>query len=398
MQWNLKKNAFDYCSYLLVLTLPFSTAIPNLILVVVSLLFLKALIVDKSVKINWRPIALLLVLFAYLFAKALIFNTYAADYKIYNGYLLLVWLLLVFQNIKNTQRFKLVIMLMATLTTLCSFVLIINYYRQTHLLPFGNDSETNTLLFLQRPYAGITAVVGFFISISFIKVFEKYKWWFAANAVLMALFIIIVSARLSLLTIFFMGIVFVLFYYNISLYKKIGFIVVLFGFAASLLFFNDNISKRFFVAENFRKSVDDASDLEPRVVIWSCAKDISSQPDYNHFFGLESYTDIASKYRSCYASKIDKPSKREYFLFERFNSHNQFIDFYLIGGLVAVLLFIAFLLNFFYGIKNSYTATALLMSFVFFFILENVFYRQYGCFLFALFATLYCREKMEEAR
>ncbi|NHM07784.1 O-antigen ligase family protein [Flavobacterium sp. CYK-4] len=387
----LKKNVFDYLLYLLLLCLPFFKGVPNIILIPVSLLFLKDVFTQKS-SVRILPLVFLLLLFLYLFVKALFLGTFVADQRIYSGYLLVVWLLLLLQNVKDLNRFKFAVLVTFSLSVYASFIMMAKYYLHSHTLPFGNTAEANMLLVLERPYAGITAVFGFFLSIDFSITLRKYRWWIRTNAGLMLLFIILISARLSLVTVFLMAAVFFVFYYKVGKYNKIGALLLLVFTFGGLLLVNQNISKRFFIEENLEKSIEVAAAYEPRVVIWNCAMNMSQVPEFNNILGWGSYQSIAWNYHQCYSQTIQDSSKRGYFLEENFNSHNQFIDFYLIGGATALLLFTAFILHFFIQVKKDFFATALFVAFVLFFFLENVLYRQFGCYLFSIFTALYMKK------
>ena len=110
-----------------------------------------------------------------------------------------------------------------------------------------------------------------------------------------------------------------------------------------LLYIND--VKRFFIKNNIEESLRVASDYEPRIVIWKCASGMTNQHNFNPLFGFEGYKTIEENFLDCYAETIENQSKKEYFLEEQFNSHNQFIDLFLIGGVIAFGLFCAFFIN-----------------------------------------------------
>jgi O-antigen ligase len=371
-----------------ILILPFSKAIPNIIVALLTVLFFINFQFEKPKKLFLNPIVLLFVFTLYLTIKAIIFQTFIADIKIYQGYLLMIWLLVLLTKINNINHLKMSALISIIFMVLVSAFLIGKYFLQYHELPFTNNEEVNELLVLERPYAGFMAVMGFFLSLQMIKAIPKYKVLFILSGASMIIFILIISARLSILTLFILSIVYLLFFFKTQLVKKIGALLFLFLTFTGIIFFNKNISERFFIKDNFEQSVLVASDYEPRLVIWKCGEAMMHNDTFNYFFGFNSYTEITQNYQECYGKSIDNLSKRDYFITSRFNSHNQFLDFFLIGGLIAIIFLFVFFFKLFQYVKNDFLETALLLSVIFFFIVENILYRQYGCYAFSIFAAM----------
>ncbi len=159
-------------------------------------------------------------------------------------------------------------------------------------------------------------------------------------------------------------------------------LILLFGI---IIFTNKNISERFFIKSNIEESLKVASDYEPRIVIWNCANNMSEKNDFSFITGFKGYEIVTNNFLECYSATIENESKKEYFLSEKFNSHNQFIDFYLCGGLLGLALFTSFFIKLFYEVKSSFFSVAIVISFLLFFFVENIFYRQFGCYLFGIF-------------
>ena len=389
----IKDNLFDYLLCVLVLILPFSKAIPNITLVLLSLLYIKDFSYHSFKAIKLFPNIIIFCFFAYLLLKAVILGTFLDDFKIYKGYLLTLWLLIVLQKIKDLNLLKFFVLISINLMVFVSFGLIGNYYLHHHALPFSNTSEVNTLLVLERPYAGFMAVMGVFLSFEFLETMPKQKIFFIINSIIMIFFVLIISARLSIISIFIVVIIYLLFFYKINVYKKIGTVFLLIVFLGSALFFNKNIANRFFIKDNMAKSLATASDYEPRIVIWSCAKEMVKKDDFNFFLGFNTYKKISNNYSECYGSSIKNVSKRDYFSVMQFNSHNQFIDIFLIGGLLGLLLLLFWFFSTFYFVKNNFFKISILVSTAFFFTVENVLYRQFGCYIFCIFAAMLITKK-----
>lgn len=393
MEKRIKENLFDYLLYILVLILPFSKAIPNIILVMLSLFYIKDFSFNSLKTIKLFPNLIIFCCFVYLILKAVTLGTFLDDIKIYKGYLLTLWLLIVLQKIKDLNVLKIFVLVGINLMVFKSFWLIGNYYLNYHALPFSNTSEVNSLLVLERPYAGFMAVMGLFLSFEFFKIMPKQKIFFAIDSIIMIFFVLIISARLSIISIFIVMIIYLLFYYKINIYKKIGTVFLLVILLGSALFFNKNIANRFFIKDNISKSLATASDYEPRIVIWGCAKEMIKKEDFNFFIGFNTYEKISNNYSECYGSSIKNVSKRDYFSIMQFNSHNQFIDIFLIGGLIGILLLLFWFSSTFYFVKNNFFKISILVSIALFFTVENVLYRQFGCYIFCIFATILITKK-----
>ena len=64
----------------------------------------------------------------------------------------------------------------------------------------------------------------------------------------------------------------------------------------------------------------------------------------------------------------------------RFNTHNQFIDFYLSSGIISLLIFAGTLLFLFLRGRKNFFVTVLLLVLVSYCFVENIFHRQLGAY------------------
>ena len=125
-----KQNIFEYLTYILVLLLFFSKALPNIILILLSLLFLKDLKFN-GFKMTFSSTAILFGLLIYLFFKSLFFGNIVYDLKVYKGIFLLFWLSLLLRKIKDVKLFKLFILLGINACILSSLFLIGLFFYKT---------------------------------------------------------------------------------------------------------------------------------------------------------------------------------------------------------------------------------------------------------------------------
>jgi O-antigen ligase len=386
----IKEKGFEYLVYALILSLFFSKAVPNIILVILSVWT----IIDfrnnqiLKTKVTFSSSAILLFLLIFLTLKSILFNTISYDLKVYKGLFLLFWLAVIFKKITDFKMLKIILLWGINAAIISSVFLISLFYLKQHVLPFSNTAEVNELLILERPYIGFITVLGFFLSIERAKHSMRFKYLWVINAVLLFLFILLISARISIITLFVLSIVYLLFYAKLSWVKKGMFLISFVVFFGLIILTNKNISERFFVKSNLKESLKVASDYEPRIVIWNCAYSMTQKTNYNPLIGFKGYKEISNNFLDCYASTIENLSKKEYFLAEKFNSHNQFIDFYLVGGFIGLGLFIAFFIKLFIEVRSNFFQTAIVISFLLFFCVENIFYRQFGCYLVGIFILI----------
>lgn len=266
-----------------------------------------------------------------------------------------------------------------------SIIKSVIYYFNFGNFPFGNSDMVSKLLVLERPYAGFYAVCGTLLSFYLIKYMPGYKRLLMASAALCVFFILLVAARMSLLSLVVILGIYLMFYASISVSQK-G-LIILFGVIClgASLYFSKSMQERFFINSNRQTAID----YEPRVVIWDCTYDLLSDADYNAVFGFNSYKTLESKFLSCYDTKITyNQSKKDYFLVTKFNSHNQFYDYMLAHGFIGLLLLMCFMVTLFFTIRKNFYYLSIVFALTLFMVVENIFFRQMGCYIFSIFTAL----------
>jgi O-antigen ligase len=260
-------------------------------------------------------------------------------------------------------------------------------------MPFADGWATNAVLVLERPYAGIFSIICIILSFDQILLRTKGKQLFIASLLLSIFFVFFISIRISIVTLFILFLLYGLFYLKVYWKKKAIFSMVIFFIFITVFLLNKNIAKRFFIDDNLNQTFKTTVKFEPRVIIWSCASDISKQENFSVLFGTDSYSNIKQSLTKCYSEKLSDYSRRNWFVETSFNTHSQFIDLYLIGGIFAILLFALFLINSLLISYKDFCSVAIIISFLMFFLIENVFHRQFGCFIFTIFTSLYLNRK-----
>ncbi|MES2487346.1 MAG: O-antigen ligase family protein [Bacteroidota bacterium] len=383
MKQHLNK-IYNYLVALLIVMVPFSRALPNIILPVIIVFFIIGYKDSRINALKKTPLLILYALMAYIFIKGAISQSLFTEFNFYNKLFIIMLLPILFTRVTNSLVIKLSLLLSIFATILVSFVLFGVYFAKFGMLPFNTGAEVNKLLVLERPYAGFYALAGVMLCLHLIPSLPRYKWALRAAAAVAVCFIICIAARLSLLSLAIISIVYLFFYSKIPVKGRIALLGAMACLLTVFIFFSGNLSKRFFVNE----SVATAIDYEPRFVIWNCAWHMLERPDYNYIVGFCNNNKVQDYYVQCFDQKISKPSKKEYYLETRFNSHNQFNDFMLVHGLPGFLLLVAFMGWLFIYVKKSFALAAIALGLTLFMLVENVLHRQMGCYIFSIFVAI----------
>ncbi|MFC4475903.1 O-antigen ligase family protein [Flavobacterium chungangensis] len=135
---------------------------------------------------------------------------------------------------------------------------------------------------------------------------------------------------------------------------------------------------------------------EPRTVIWKCAKNIIDEQDFNYLTGTFSSEEVDKKLIDCYNSKevLSGPywwiGKNNY----NYNTHNQYIWFFVSYGFIGLTLFLGiFAIQFWNFIKNKNVYSFFfILIFSFQSLFENILSRQLGIYLFLWFCCIFVIE------
>ncbi len=382
-------NPYDYLFAILVFSLPFSPAIPNIVLGFLFFLFVLDIKNISFKKLNLPQYFTITILISYLILKAAFNNSFLLDFTIYSRFFILLIIPLLFLKLKNINLFYNSIIFSVNVMILISIYKIVSFYIKFHILPLYSGYDVNRLMLIERPYAGFFVVIGCLLSLKKMTISQTNKKYFLLSSILSVGYIFLISARISFLSLLAALSIYLLFYLKISNYKKLIYFILI-SLLLSLSFsLNKNISDRFFIKQNIKESLKFASNYEPRIIIWDCAYKIINEKDFNYFFGLNSYSDICQKYLNCYSNTISNQQEKIWFLDIKFNSHNQFIDLFLIGGIIAIFLMVLYFFLMLFSLRRHFFELAIVISFIMFFAVENVLHRQFGCYIFSIFAGMF---------
>ncbi|WP_010250444.1 O-antigen ligase family protein [Myroides injenensis] len=267
------------------------------------------------------------------------------------------------------------------------------YYISTDVFNMNGGGHINKILVVARPYLGFILNIGILCSLFLFKhTSAKFRYIYAVLPILYIIYMIIISIRIQLLSLFFIAIIYFLFYYRLTILKKIAAIgLILMGFIG-LMTLSSNLQERFAIASLKEKNVIEAlSHKEPRVTIWGCTFNIINQYDFNPVFGIGNMQKLENKLVDCYDLKTINNPMRDYFLHDRFNTHNQFLEYYVLSGVLGLLLLVGIFSSLFYKVRRYFIPVGMLLVTFNFFLVENLFDRQIGTYYFTFTLLLILR-------
>ena len=380
-------DLFDIVFSILLLSLSISMSVPNILLGVLFLLFL-----FKQKKIYSVFYIKLLGLFVlFIFAKAIFFQSFIDNILLHKHLAVMLLVTLLVFNIKNISNVIKGYILGVFLSVIISAINIFNFYLENNFFPLGNTPQVQDLLLIHRPYFGFmcfVAIVLIYVLSKKTKSKKKKKVYLVLGIIIIG-FLFTIVARLSLLLSVSYVFVRVFMHFKFSKTKLFltisSCIILLFG----LFFINKNIKNRFYIKDSYKETIKVLKNQEPRFVVWNCSLKQLSKCDFNIFVGYKNREAIQQNLTACYSIDIDNVSKRNYYLRTNFNTHNQFFDIFLDGGLIGFVLFMAILLFCCYFFRNNFDGLFILFGMSFFLLVENLFHRQLGVYLFGIFVPLF---------
>lgn len=371
---------------LLISTLLLSTALPNILLIpfILSIVFHK-----KDISFIKSPF---FIFFAaavtVIILSAISQGTIISDFNKLSKHFLVLVLFILFYQVSKIKQAENAFLLGSSITLLITCLIILFEYFDNPDFSLANGELVNELLILERPYLGFAFALATFIALKKAAIKPKYY----VLAICFTAFNIYVSARLAIILCIFLFFIFAIKNSPFSSKKSLGIgaiLVIILGFSLSL---SDNFMKRIHLDKDYDKLMIRVKAYEPRFIIWPCTYNIIEE---NILWGTPSFDITENKLKNCYANEIEQDDKRNYYINEGFNTHNQFLDYLMLGGIFSVIfLILSFLIPLL--LKNiSFEMKIILIMFLAFFIVENVIHRQLGRYFFAIFAALYSKPRNE---
>jgi O-antigen ligase len=256
----------------------------------------------------------------------------------------------------------------------------------TESLPL-TGSLVNKLYITQRLYLGFLILISLiFLAQKFSRTkYKTHKTVIILLSLLLFSALFIVSSRSSILIAFILFLISAFYMLNKSLrYLFIAFISLTF---LLIIFNNKTLSKRFLYSDDTTREtlLDKIKTHEPRYDIWKYSGQVFIEEN-PYLLGIGTYKTqqlLSDKYRMI---KIER--RKNWFIERNFNTHNQYLDFAISFGITGLFIFLFFINSIISNtLKNVYSLN-LVTSLFLILLIENLFHRQLGSFLFSLIIIL----------
>ena len=387
---NTLEKTYNYIGFLMCLSIPFMTYAKAFVNICMICLFLILLVLLNKqffieiIKNTFFKIFLIFILFVTLFTvfNSSFFLDFSETRKI--AQIALLFILFSFVNDKRLLIYGFI--LGVFISTFFTGINIMNYYLNSFELLISKSS-VESLFITQRLY------LGFFIVISTILLLNIYQSSVNKTQKYLSLLLIIyflfmlflISSRSALLiavVVFLTTII-----YGLKPLHSFLLVVGVGLIFSTIIITNKNLSSRFLYSEDsIRPSfIDKIKTHEPRYDIWKFSGQIFKE-EKPYFFGIGTFKTqelLVSKYHL-----IPVEKRKNWFIERNFNTHNQYIDIALSYGIIGLLIFLIFAKEIVkFSFKNIHSLN-LNISLLLFLIVENIFHRQLGSFIFALTLVL----------
>lgn len=380
------QKAYTYLAAAVCVSIPFMTyakAFVNITMICLFGILILGFKKDKIIALlNQRYVKMFFVFLIFIILFSLFnqsfFNDLSETRKIAQTLLLLI----LFSQVKNKEVLIYSFIAGTFISTFITDINIINYYLNSfEFLISGGVAKD--LFITQRLY------LGFFIVISIILLLERYgktsnrkvKYIYLLLFAFFLISLFLIASR-SAIAIAFLTLTTSIIY-NIKNKYRIGFLLTMSIVFLAIIFNSKTLSKRFLYSDDsVRPSfIEKIKTHEPRYDIWKFSTQIFKE-EKPYVFGIGTFRTqelLVSKYQ---LMPIEK--RKNWFMERNFNTHNQYLDILISFGLIGLFVFL-FLLKEIIVLcyKNIYSAN-LILSLVLFLLIENVFHRQLGSFIFAL--------------
>ncbi|MCG2417393.1 O-antigen ligase family protein [Aequorivita sp. F47161] len=379
---------YPYAFLLLYLIIPFDNyirALPNILLAILVVAFPFIVKKEDFKKLKSFPIAVFLILFTYLIIDSSSSGRLFEDFNIIKKVMIAVGLAILYIPVADAKKINSAIIfssLAAILFSVYNFVLITDAYGTFRL---GDSPQVVESLLIDRLYLGLLCI--FSILMSFQEIQKKYhpnNNYYLANILINAIFIVLIASKIAVVSLFVLLLIHQ-FYGKRKIWKIVIAIAAIAMVGALFLVVKNGKDIQLNQAVTQKKPptfIEKSLTYEIRTVVWNCAQNIINEEGFT-LTGI-GFDTTKDRLVSCYETQIPNAKKREKFIAERYNTHNQFIDFYISAGVIALLLFLLFIATSFIAIRKQFFPTAMLAILLLYCMVENLFHRQIGAYYVGL--------------
>ena len=365
-------------------------AIPNGINILLVLLF--PFVIDKQTFIKnilKKPIVCFAAFLLFVLFKSIFLGHFLEDLNVIKKLFQILLLLILSFGLKRNalEQLKSGIIFGSLFAVIYSLIKITSIIIETGSFNFSNGPIINDTLPIQRLYLGLLCVISLILVMD--RFFKMNKKAYLFLGIVFGSFVFLISARIAIIT----TVIVLLYYVQLKMHKKYKLLTLLSLVLFTFLFFlkSPNLSKRILDTEYKTNSsiFERILTQEPRYLIWKYSYSVlnKNQLLFGHGFkGVK--IQLLKKYE-----EIDDLNKRNWFIQEQFNSHNQYLDILLSQGIIGLALFLTFLYYLYKESLFSNTNFLLFLSLALFLVIYNNFYRVIGVFIFAIIFCIIIRSK-----
>jgi len=385
----LLASLYPYLFMLLYVSIPFDNyvrALPNFLLITLISIFPFIIKKEDFNKLNKKFTLFFTFFILYIFFNSVFFGRLEGDFSVLKKMIIplgLVILYLPIQDFKKLNKAIIFSSFAAIVYSCVQFVILVNQTETFNLLFF---QETVDALLIERVYLGFLCILSILIAYQSLKPdFHPNNKYYLASILLTVLYLFIIMSKVAIVIL--VAILLLRQFYGehkkLRLFISLGLLLLIgvFGF--------NSIEEQIKKVSSFKDSsaIPIAENSIPstyRLLIWDCANKIRNS---NSIFGM-GFRTTNTQLLSCYETHIKDTNTKNLFLDKKYNTHNQYLDFYLSSGVLSMIFFIGLLMILFFRTRHYFFPTALLVSIVTFGMFENYFHRQMGAYYFGFILVM----------
>jgi len=318
----------------------------------------------------------------YLMVLGFCSGNFISELNVYNKLIPLLIIPFTLYDIKKEVKLNGIIFLIIgiLIIQLKSIYGILDYYyfEQGNKTPLRSYANINSILLYERPYLGYFSALN--IILCYFLRQKIFKLFFITSLLFSSLIIIVISARMGFVIMLVTVVAVILVDLNNKVLKYCIITTGTLGLFCLVYFSNVTLKHRFIQIKH-----------DSRMIIWQGGFDVFCSST-KFFFGIKNQAEIEDKlldYYSNGASFEYYPDKVR-FLNKKYNSHNQFLNELMRGGVFGLFLFLfpfcsTLIKNF---RKNILMNSLLLLSILLFLLVENLLERQMGVYSVGIILAL----------
>ena len=375
---------YPYVFILLYLVIPFDEyvrVLPNILMLILIVIF-PIIINKKDLKKIAKVSMFLLILFIiYLLTNSFVQGRLEVDFVYLKTIMIplgIVFLYVPITDFKKVNKAIIFSSFIAIVYSLIKFLILVNQNTDVSINFF---QETVDALLIDRIYVGLLCVLSVIISYqSITKQFHPDNKYYLISMVLNVTYLLLIMSKTAIIILLFVAVLRQ--FYGKDKKIRLGATAIILAFLAIMSYFKlpNNIENTFKPQKDISEVTYAGSTipLSYRSLIWDCALKITKDSNTN-FFGI-GFRETSDRLVNCYENEIEDLNTKQNFINKRFNTHNQYFDFYISSGLISIILFVGILIYLFFKKHKDYYSTSLLLTIILFGLVENYFHRQVGAY------------------